>query len=160
LICNLDFEAGECSNAGDRPSGASGTESTSYRLSNPARGSQCIGERFHQRHGFGVKLDQEIERSAGKSLCRATGISVDWIYRGSRAGLPYELACKLLEAEVITRSSIPKSSNRNAGRGRWFSSNRHRRPERGWIFNAPSSWAWFSLLRPAARRPPAPAARS
>jgi hypothetical protein len=32
-------------------------------------------------------------------------------------------------------------------------------PERGWIFNAPSSWAWFSSLRPAARRPPAPAAR-
>ena len=44
-----------------------------------------------------ISIDQALK------ICRATGISLDWIYRGLRAGLPYELACKLLAAEEVKK---------------------------------------------------------
>jgi transcriptional regulator with XRE-family HTH domain len=33
-------------------------------------------------------------------VCIATGVSLDWIYRGLRSGLPHELAGKLVATEV------------------------------------------------------------
>jgi transcriptional regulator with XRE-family HTH domain len=47
----------------------------------------------YERGANRISLDQALK------ICRATGISLDWIYRGLRAGMPYELACKLLKAD-------------------------------------------------------------
>ena len=42
-----------------------------------------------------------ISHEAALKICVATGVSLDWIYRGLRSGLPYELACKLVAAEAL-----------------------------------------------------------
>lgn len=47
----------------------------------------------YERGANRISLDQALK------ICRATGISLDWIYRGLRAGMPYELACELLKAD-------------------------------------------------------------
>ncbi len=36
--------------------------------------------------------NSRIGLSSALRLCQATGLTLDWIYRGSRAGLPLELA--------------------------------------------------------------------
>ena len=44
-----------------------------------------------------ISLDQALK------ICRATGISLVWIYRGLRAALSYELACKLVDADSVKK---------------------------------------------------------
>lgn len=41
-----------------------------------------------------IALDQAL------LICRATGVSLDWIYRGNRDGLPMKLALALREVEA------------------------------------------------------------
>jgi len=40
-----------------------------------------------------ISLDQALK------VCRVTGVTLDWIYRGVAAGVPVELATSLLELE-------------------------------------------------------------
>ncbi|UWU73054.1 helix-turn-helix domain-containing protein [Bradyrhizobium huanghuaihaiense] len=49
-----------------------------------------------------ISIDQAIK------VCVATGVSLDWIYRGQLSGLPIELATTL-------QGKIVKKSNRNVG---------------------------------------------
>lgn len=43
-------------------------------------------------------------------VCRATGVDLDWIFRGSRDRLPVDLALKIAELEKTTKPTAAKAS--------------------------------------------------
>lgn len=43
------------------------------------------------------EIDQALQ------ICRATGVTLDWIYRGDRSGLPQRISEKLAEFEAEAR---------------------------------------------------------
>jgi transcriptional regulator with XRE-family HTH domain len=47
----------------------------------------------YERGARRISIDQALK------VCRATGVSLDWIYRGIAAGLPVNLATSLQEQE-------------------------------------------------------------
>lgn len=53
-----------------------------------------------------ISLDQAIK------LCIATGVSLDWIYRGEMRGLPHELAVKIQEQIAAPEKAKPGSRKR------------------------------------------------
>lgn len=67
--------------------------------------------------GIGAQAWNNNERARGRisldqalKLCVATGVSLDWIYRGEMRGLPHELAVKIQAA--IAAEQKPASRHR------------------------------------------------
>jgi transcriptional regulator with XRE-family HTH domain len=53
----------------------------------------------YERGAKRIAIDQALK------VCRATGVSLDWIYRGMSAQLPVNLATSLVEREAPRRRS-------------------------------------------------------
>jgi transcriptional regulator with XRE-family HTH domain len=49
------------------------------------------------------------------ALCQATGVTLDWIFRGIRAGLPHAIAQRISELENAPAAPPTKPSGRSRG---------------------------------------------
>jgi transcriptional regulator with XRE-family HTH domain len=57
--------------------------------------------------------DARLGVDSATALCQATGVTLDWIYRGIRAGLPHAIAERIRELENAPPAPPVKTSGRS-----------------------------------------------
>jgi hypothetical protein len=108
---------------------------------------------FRQLRPTTMPIAFKDERGDIPATASLRAISSAWLQRPAPAHIAVSIRGWLSHSKDVNAIK-GVDAIKTAGAGARARKNAPRRPERGWIFNAPSSWSWLSWPQPAARRPP------